>query len=143
MPSMAAVRPNQSALSLGRESFLEHRSIYAQRERLRGAKRNRENRKLAQLCAQVEQTISLALGDAADLRLHDLFVQSVSPGPDAARLLVTVVATSSSDLESLEKMKTALSSARCWLRQQVAADIHRKRTPELTFLVLPRWEDTP
>lgn len=101
----------------------------------------RRDRKLAQLCAQVEEIVSLALGDAADHRLQDLVVQSVSPGPDGARLLVTVVAAPPSDLESLEELHGALESARSWLRQQVAAEIHRKRTPDLAFQVLPPWDD--
>ena len=103
----------------------------------------KEDRKLAQLCAQVEEIVSLALGDSADQRLHDLIVQSVSPGPDGARLLVAVVATNPLDLDSLEELHGALESARPWLRQQVAAEIHRKRTPDLAFQVLPPWEDDP
>lgn len=101
---------------------------------------SKQDRKLAQLCAQVEEIVSLALGDAADQRLHDLVVQSVSPGPDGARLLVAVVATEPVDMDSIEALHRALEGARPWLRQQVAAGIHRKRTPELAFLVLPRWE---
>jgi ribosome-binding factor A len=101
----------------------------------------KEDRKLAQLCSQVEEIVSLALGDSADHRLHDLFVQSVSPGPDGARLLVTVVATNPPDMDSLEELHGALESARSWLRLQVAAEIHRKRTPDLAFQVLPRWEE--
>ena len=62
----------------------------------------KNDRKLAQLCAQVEEIVSLALGDSADHRLHDLVVQSVSPGPDGARLLVTVMGTHPLDMDSLE-----------------------------------------
>ena len=101
---------------------------------------SREDRKLAQLCAQVEEIVSLALGDSADDRLHDLVVQSVSPGPDGARLLVAVVATEPLDMDSIETLYSALDRARPWLRQQVAAGIHRKRTPDLAFQVLPAWE---
>jgi ribosome-binding factor A len=55
-------------------------------------------------------------------------------------LLVTVVATLPLDLDSLAELHGALGSARSWLRQQVAAEIHRKRTPDLAFQVLPPWE---
>lgn len=127
---MTGSAADQSALMPSTESFVAHRT------------RNlaRSDRKLAQLCAQVEEIMSLALGDAADPRLHDLVVRSVSPGPDGARLLVAVVATHPLDLESLEALHGALASARPWLRQQVAAEIHRKRTPDLAFQVLPPWE---
>lgn len=99
------------------------------------------SRHVAQLCAQVQDVISLALGDSADERLHDLVVHSVSAGPDGARLLVAVVPTDPLDVDSIEQLYRALESARPWLRQQVAAEIHRKRTPELAFQVLPHWEE--
>jgi ribosome-binding factor A len=101
----------------------------------------KQDRKLAQLCAEIEEIVGLALGDAADHRLHDLVVRSVTPGPDGARLLVAVVATRALDLDSLEELHGALQSARPWLRQQIAAEIHRKRTPDLAFQVLPPWKE--
>jgi ribosome-binding factor A len=115
----------------GAESLVKHRT------------RNpgKEDHKVAQLCAQIEQVISFALGDAADVRLHDLIVHSVVPSPDGGRLLVGVVATRPLDGHSLEDMQRALDSARPWLRRQVAAEIHRKRTPDLAFQILPPWED--
>ena len=102
---------------------------------------SKQERKLAQLCAQVEEIVSLALGDSADDRLHDLIVQSVSPGPDGNRLLIAVVATEPLDMASIESLYRALEGARPWLRQQVADGIHRKRTPDLAFQVLPAWEE--
>ena len=101
----------------------------------------KEDRKLAQLCAQIEEIVSFALGDAADHRLRDLLVRSVSPGPDGARLLVAVMATHRLDIDPLEELHRALDGARPWLREQVAAEIYRKRTPDLTFQVLPAWEE--
>lgn len=101
----------------------------------------RGDRKLRQLCAQVEEVVSLALGAATDQRLLDVFVQSVEPAPDGARLLVTVVPSSSSAPVSLDELLGALEHARPWLRQQVAQEIHRKRTPELAFTVAPYWKE--
>ncbi len=132
---------DQSAPTPGTESLVKHRTRSSPRSRLPGAKSAKQDRKLAQLCAQVEEIVSLALGDSADHRLHDLVVQSVSPGPDGARLLVAVVATNPVDMDSLEELRGALESARPWLRQQVAAEIYRKRTPDLAFQVLPPWEE--
>ncbi len=98
---------------------------------------SKQDHKLAQLCAQVEEIVSLALGDAADPRLHELFVQTVLPGPDAARLLVVLSTGEPTDMHQLDEIHAALDGARSWLRQQVAAEIHRKRTPDLAFRVLP------
>lgn len=103
----------------------------------------REDRKLAQLCAQVADIVSLALGDCADERLHDLIVHSVTPGPDGARLLVSVTPTGPLDLDSIEELHGALERARPWLRGQVAAEIHRKRTPDLAFQIVPPEEGEP
>lgn len=101
-------------------------------------RRSKSQHKLSQLCAQVEDVVSLSLGDSEDPRLRDLVVESVVPGADASRLLVRVVAPEGADLEQIEALYAALQHAGGWLRRQVAAEIHRKRTPELSFLVLPR-----
>lgn len=101
----------------------------------------KEDRKLAQLCAQVQETVSLALGDSSDPHLRDLVVHSATPAPDGARLLILVVPSAPLGVEAIEAAYQSLEGARAWLRQEVAAEIHRKRTPELAFQILPRWED--
>ncbi len=103
----------------------------------------RKSHKQGQLCSQVAQAISLTLGDSTDPRLHDLAVQSVMPAPDGSRLLVIVVPSEGAELDSLDDILGALEGARTWLRRQVAAEIHRKRAPDLIFQVLPPWEAEP
>jgi ribosome-binding factor A len=95
------------------------------------------DRKLAQLCAQVERVMSLALGESDDARLRELAVVSVEPAPSAARLLVRCTVPAGASLEQLDDYHLALKGARAWLRQQVAEEIERKKTPELAFVVLP------
>ena len=48
------------------------------------------SRKDLQLCRQVADTLSLALGDCGDDCLRDLHVVRVVPAPDASQLLVIV-----------------------------------------------------
>jgi len=108
--------------------------------RSREASSNRKDRKVAQLCAQVAEVVSLALGDSEDERLQQLVVDSVVAGPDGTRLVVRVVPGRQADIEEMELVYAALERARPWLKQQVAAEIHRKRAPELAFQVLPPWE---
>jgi ribosome-binding factor A len=90
------------------------------------------NRKAMQLCRQVQHALSIALeGDV----LRDLTVQSVVPAPDSSRLLVTfvyqgVAAASSQDVLA------AIEAQRPRLRSAVASAIHRKKTPDLTYLVI-------
>jgi len=46
-------------------------------------------------------------------------------------------------LDSLDEILGALEGAHAWLRRQVAAEICRKRAPDLVFQVLPPWEAEP
>lgn len=105
--------------------------------------RTKAGHKQEQLCSQVAETINLSLADSADPRLCDLVVQSVMPTPDGARLLVIVRATEQVSVDALNERYDALNSARTWLKAEVAAEIHRKRAPDLTFRVLPPWEEEP
>jgi ribosome-binding factor A len=90
------------------------------------------NRKALQLCAQVARTLAGVLAECGDDVLRDLLVESVTPMPNAARLLVTLLPTvpreTSVILERLEH-------ARGKLRTEAVAAIHRRRAPELLFRV--------
>jgi ribosome-binding factor A len=102
-----------------------------------GRRRGRPDRKTAQLCAQVRRALSSALAELADPSLRDLLVGSVEPAPDAGRLAVRVFpSTSAPDLDT-DELRRRLRALRGFLRAEVAAAIHRKRTPELDFLVTP------
>ncbi len=100
-------------------------------------------RKLERLCAQVEQVVSLSLGGSEDERLRSLMVESVRVAGDGSRLVVSVVAGADVAPEELDEIHSALVHAGPWLRRQVAAEIHRKRTPDLSFVVLPPWQAEP
>jgi len=90
------------------------------------------NRKALQLCRQVERTLTIALeGDV----LRDLTVESVLPAPDSSRLLVTLRYHGSATVKS-EVIHDALKASHAKLRGEVAADIHRRKTPDLTFGVV-------
>lgn len=96
---------------------------------------DRPDRKTLQLCRQAERTLSIALaGESGDEVLRDVMVISVTPAPDASRLLVTVcpvVAIGADPARVLEH----LQSHKSFLRARVAESIHRKRAPELMFVV--------
>jgi ribosome-binding factor A len=92
------------------------------------------NRKTLQLCRQVERALSVALEGEI---LRDLTVQSVAPAPDSSRLLVTFVHHGPEPIE-LADVLDALHGHYAQLRGAVAASIHRKKTPELTFHVVRR-----
>ena len=88
------------------------------------------NRKTLQLCRQVERALSVLLEGEM---LRDLTVQSVVPAPDSSRLLVMFVYHGP---EAVAEVLAALHGSYAKLRSAVAASIHRRKTPELSFEVL-------
>src|SRR5262249_35734345 len=92
------------------------------------------NRKALQLCDQVAQTLGFVLvGECGDDLLRDLVVEAVVPAPNSAHLLVTVAmpADGPDPARVLEHLQAAMGM----LRSEVAAAIHRKKVPLLTFRV--------
>jgi ribosome-binding factor A len=105
-------------------------------EAFRGKYFDRGARKTLQLCKQVERALSLVLaGEADDRALQDLQVLSVEPAPNASRLLVTVCPSPSAEPIRPLDIVARLSRASGKLRSEIAASIHRKKTPELAFRV--------
>src|SRR5262245_9653733 len=94
-----------------------------------------KNRKALQLCRQVEQTLYLALAGCADPCLNDLRVLAVVPFPDSTRLLVTVQSATGSEAGAMAVL-AHLRQASAMLRYEVAAAIHRRKTPDLVFRVV-------
>ena len=90
-----------------------------------------------ELCKQVERALALALaGEFADPVICDLQVMAVKPAPNSARLLVTVSPSPSAVLLDTNAVTAHLARASGKLRCEIAAAIHRKKTPELAFCVL-------
>jgi ribosome-binding factor A len=95
------------------------------------------NRKALQLCGQVAQTLQAVLsGEVGDDLLRELQVESVVPAPSSARLLVTLSLTTPGAAPPVAEVMARLQKAQGLLRSQVAAAIHRRRTPDLTFRLL-------
>jgi ribosome-binding factor A len=96
----------------------------------------RTHRKALQLCAQVMRTLnSLLVGDA-DPVLRDLMVVEVVPAPDTKRLLVSVVLAPSAAEHDPGEVLSHLHRAQGHLRSEVAAEITRRKVPNLNFRVL-------
>lgn len=94
-------------------------------------KRRKDARKDMQLCAQVREAVELALMELEDDALHGAWVRSVQPNPDIKSLLVLIEAP------DVEAASAALALLRGRLRYEVSNAIHRKRTPEMSFRVVP------
>jgi ribosome-binding factor A len=95
----------------------------------------RPGRKALQLCRQVAEALNAALAGCGDAVLSGLQVMSVVPAPNAGRLLVTVAAAPSAAEHDATMVTEHLRRAAGLLRSEVAAAIHRRKMPELTYQV--------
>ncbi len=89
------------------------------------------DRKLQQLCKQVENALQLVLPNVQ--LLGDVRVLSVMPAPNAGRLRVLVVVSDTSD-----HRQVAARLERCsgYLRSEMAQVVSRRRVPELVFSIV-------
>lgn len=94
------------------------------------------NRKDLQLCRQVFDALTYALADIDDPIVDDLALASVVPAPNSSRMLVTLVAMRP-DIDPDVGIASVQEHAD-ELREEVAAEITRRRVPELVFRVVPR-----
>jgi tRNA-splicing ligase RtcB len=96
------------------------------------------DKKAMQVCAAVERIVSSSL--AADFDnpiLHGVEVRGVYPAPSMARLLV-MVSCAPGARAAVEDVLLALDHVRSHLRREVATELNHKRSPELSFTVVPR-----
>ncbi len=105
------------------------------RDLLREGARKKGGRKTLQLCGQVAEALNYAFAAVCNNDvLREMTVVAVQPAPDEARLLVTVGPSLPGPCDPAEVL-AQLHHAAGKLRSEVAAAIHRKKVPELTFCV--------
>ena len=92
------------------------------------------DRKTLQLCGQIRKTLEYVLsGETGDDLLRQLYVQDVTPAPDASRLLVSVAPIDPrADIDAATVLEK-LGHVQPMLRTAVARGINRKKVPDLTF----------
>lgn len=86
-----------------------------------------------QVCRQVFDALSYALAELDDPMIAELALASVTPAPSASRVLVTLVPSRDGidSATALERLRDAMPD----LREEVAAELTRKRVPELVFRI--------
>jgi ribosome-binding factor A len=98
--------------------------------------RGRSGHKDRQICRQVFDALSYALAELDDPVIDELVIDSVVPAPSASRVLVVLrpsVAGSDADFEiALARLREVAPE----LREEVAAEITRRRVPELVFRIV-------
>lgn len=93
--------------------------------------------RVQQYCKAVHRALDAGLASACgDARFKSLAILSVEPLPEGSKLLV-LVAAPTPDATVMTELEQALQKASGLLRSVVAMDIQRKRTPHLTFRVVP------
>ena len=106
--------------------------------RSRRGQASSDQRKAQQLCAQVRETLDFVLAEHCDDPiLGCLSIREVTPAPNAARLLVTLVLDRDAVHVDPKDAVDALRAMRGAFRHEIALEINRKKTPELAFEVLP------
>lgn len=88
----------------------------------------------SQVVHSARRTLALALEDARDPVLAHASLLDVAPHPDASCLRLVVSAPAA----DVDRVRDALTRAKSWLRGELAADLDRRRTPELVFTVVAR-----
>jgi len=107
------------------------------REQKRGGRRHKD----LQLCRQVHDALSYALTEFVEPELEKLTLIAVEPAPSAARLLVTFTMPSdhhnpTAVIEQRDRALATLRARAADIRDEVTAEITRKRAPELVFRIV-------
>jgi ribosome-binding factor A len=90
--------------------------------------------KALRLCRQVREQLDLALAELGDPALDGTYVHDVAYVGGTHTIRVDVTAPRGADPTAIA---ARLEVVRGRLRSEIAAAIHRKRTPMLSFAVLP------
>ena len=99
--------------------------------------RSSGDRKTLQLCSQVRRVLEYGIDEV----LHGdalVVVADVIPAPDASHLLVLVQPMGDTTPEETDSIQQRLVASAWQLRNMVAEAICRRKTPSLSFQVLPR-----
>jgi ribosome-binding factor A len=86
-----------------------------------------------QVCRQVYDVLALALAEIDDPVIDDLILARVMPAPNAGRVQVILV-PSHADIDESEALARIAEFADD-LREEVAAEVNRRRVPELVFRI--------
>ena len=123
--------------ALGPDDLIDPKLLF------RPSPQRRSDRSTRRLCSQVREALMYALaGSCRDEVLQSLYVADVEPAPDASRLAVTLEVAEAAlvDTALVDGVHARLALVAGLLRAEVAASIHRRRTPELVFRVVAAGE---
>ncbi len=94
------------------------------------------DRKTAQLCAQVERALHYIVPELLVDLQFDASITDVKSAPNASHLMV-LVSVAGAPLEELGSIESILVRQSGFIRTEVARSIHRRKTPTLSFVLVP------
>jgi hypothetical protein len=106
-----------------------------------GRKHQSENHRAKRLCVAARRALALGLAPLLGEAGRSLAVESVEPALRPGTLLAVLRADHRLDPDERRRLLGALESARGALRAELGWTIKRRRTPDLTFLVLGLEDD--
>ena len=95
------------------------------------------DRKALQLCAQVKYALEYAVNSVLNGE-YGVTVLDVVPAPNTSHMLVFVQAFEELSFEESLLLSSKLTSHIPALRTAVSESIHRRKTPGLSFQIVPR-----
>jgi ribosome-binding factor A len=95
------------------------------------------DRKAMQLCSQVRYALEYAV-NAAVKGEYGLTISEVVPAPNTSHLLVLVQPFDQLSFEESMRIEEELKRQTACLRAAVSESIHRRKTPGLSFQIVPR-----
>jgi ribosome-binding factor A len=95
------------------------------------------DRKAAQLCSQIRRALEFIIPEALQESDWDAMVLDVQPAPNTGHLLVLLQAVEKLDEVSGQQLEAAIFQKSGLIRTAVAGAIQRRKTPTLTFRVVP------
>ncbi len=100
------------------------------------------DRKALQLCSQVRHALEYAINDVLQGE-YGLTVFEVVPAPNTSHLLVVVQSLEEMTIDTTLLLEAELNSHVNALRAAVSESIHRRKTPGLSFQILPGLPNRP
>ena len=92
-----------------------------------------------QYCKAVHRALESGLSSAiGDERLKDLIIESVQPLHPGSSNLLVLVSAPGAEPATIRTLEQTLQKASGLLRSVIATEIQRKRTPHLTFRIIPQ-----
>ena len=95
------------------------------------------DRKAMQLCSQVRYALEYVINDVLKGE-YGLTVTDVLPAPNTSHLLVFVQSFEELSLDESVQLESELNSHSNNLRSVVSESIHRRKTPGLSFQLIPK-----